>query len=270
MFAISETALFGALLLISKGWKITRLHLPPPGILFCVLYRLYNIILMILIIEKRTIGVALILLLCTLLFFSFYNNGYYFLSLMIMYFFMLPKIFTSITRNTRALETQLLLAIQMRSINELEIRMKIRLFKRFRTSVIIYLASILLANSLRIVISWELEFVNYILNEVLVNLMVLLLVYNFAPYKRLLFSTTIMFDINPFPLFNIDDLFSDREINMMQMQEANNDINEIVVLEYPYDPSTLKEEPSPTNIPLALGVLETQRRDSSSSSGSDG
>jgi cation transport ATPase len=89
LFAISETALFCALLLVAKGWRITRTGLPAS--------------------EIRTIAVALILLLSTLLFFSFYNEGYYFLSLMIMYFFMLPKIFTSITRNTRALQTQLLL-----------------------------------------------------------------------------------------------------------------------------------------------------------------
>ena len=119
IYALSETAFFCALLLISKGfpflplslpssplpislylysfplhlipgWRITRSNLPPS--------------------EIRTISVALVLLLSTLLFFSFYNDGYYFLSLMIMYFFMLPKIFTSITRNTRALHTHMLLA----------------------------------------------------------------------------------------------------------------------------------------------------------------
>jgi hypothetical protein len=78
MFALSETAFFCSLLLIAKGWRITRARLPSS--------------------EIRTISVALILLLSTLLFFSFYNDGYYFLSLMIMYFFMLPKIFTSIAR----------------------------------------------------------------------------------------------------------------------------------------------------------------------------
>lgn len=89
LYAISETTFFCALLLVAKGWRITRSTLPAS--------------------EIRTIAVALVLLLSTLLFFSFYKEEYYFLSLMIMYFFMLPKIFTSITRNTRALQTQLLL-----------------------------------------------------------------------------------------------------------------------------------------------------------------
>lgn len=59
LFAISETAFFCALLLVAKGWKITRVKLPAG--------------------EVRTISIALVLLLSTLLFFSFYNEGYYFL-----------------------------------------------------------------------------------------------------------------------------------------------------------------------------------------------
>ncbi len=86
LFAFSESLLFAVLLLIAKGWNVTRWELPVS--------------------EIRTICVALILLLATLLFFSLYNDSYYFLSLMIMYFFMLPKIFTAISRNLKKLSMQ--------------------------------------------------------------------------------------------------------------------------------------------------------------------
>ena len=69
---------------------------------------------------------------------------------MIMYFFMLPKIFTSITRNTRALETQLILMGSNRSDNNNEIaaiHVKIRLFKTLRTAVVIYLGKKILAGN---------------------------------------------------------------------------------------------------------------------------
>jgi cation transport ATPase len=165
LFAISETAFFCALLLIAKGWRITRTRLPSS--------------------EIRTISVALILLLSTLLFFSFYNDGYYFLSLMIMYFFMLPKIFTSITRNTRALETQLLLITSANVQLETEsIHQKIKLFKTLRTSVVIYLGSILLVNSMRIIMIWYLDWFNYVLNEMVVLLMMCLICFILLPNNR--------------------------------------------------------------------------------------
>ena len=53
---------------------------------------------------------------------------------------MLPKIFTSITRNTRALETELLLLNNQNMQNEVEsVYARLRLFKTLRTSVVIYL-----------------------------------------------------------------------------------------------------------------------------------
>lgn len=51
--------------------------------------------------------VALLLLLSTLLFFSLYNESYYFFSILIMYIFMLPKIFTAVTKNLKRLGLQL-------------------------------------------------------------------------------------------------------------------------------------------------------------------
>eukprot|EP01133_Synstelium_polycarpum_P008703 gene8703-10223_t len=53
-FSLEETAFFGGLLLLSKGWRITRTYLPMA--------------------EIRTIIVILVLLISVLLFFSFYND----------------------------------------------------------------------------------------------------------------------------------------------------------------------------------------------------
>jgi hypothetical protein len=57
--------------------------------------------------EVRSITVALLLLLSTLLFFSLYNESYYFFSILIMYIFMLPKIFSAVTKNLKRLGVQL-------------------------------------------------------------------------------------------------------------------------------------------------------------------
>src|SRR5690554_6591336 len=42
MFAVSETAMFCALLLIAKGWKITRSYLPPTGMNYLFFIFLIN------------------------------------------------------------------------------------------------------------------------------------------------------------------------------------------------------------------------------------
>jgi len=239
LFAISETAFFCSLLLIAKGWRITRSRLPSS--------------------EIRTISVALILLLSTLLFFSFYNDGYYFLSLMIMYFFMLPKIFTSITRNSRALETQLVM-VNRSNLTEQEIdgvHKKIRLYRMLRSSVIMYLGSILVVNSLRIVMVWYLDWFNYLLNEVVVFLMMYIICFILRPSNTALFSTATMFDVgNLYPLFNVDDFFSDTEFGIVpSTQEPPIDPSEYVVIEYPYRRKN-GQKPTPATVPISLGILD--------------
>jgi len=238
LFAVSETAFFCALLLIAKGWRITRVNLPSS--------------------EIRTISVALILLLSTLLFFSFYNDGYYFLSLMIMYFFMLPKIFTSITRNTRTLETQLLLISQANmDVETQSLYHKIRLFKTLRTSVVIYLGSILLVNSMRIIMVWYLDWFNYAMNEVVVLMMMALICFILLPYNRLLFTTAGLLDGSLFPLFGPDDLFADTEALISLHDPGGPDISDIVVVDYPYDMTDhTKSFHHPNSIPLGLVILE--------------
>jgi len=236
LFAVSETAFFCSLLLIAKGWRITRTNLPSS--------------------EIRTISLALVLLLSTLLFFSFYNDGYYFLSLMIMYFFMLPRIFTSITRNARGLEAQLLIFSQANSLNAdlSPIRQKLKLFKSLRTAVVLYLISILLVNAMRIVMIWYLEWFNYILNESVVLLMVCFISYIFLPHNDPLFASASLFDNNnsPFSMYNtVDDIFGEGESTTVNVNDQQLDMSDIIIIEYPYE--TKQEDPF---IQLALGVAE--------------
>lgn len=148
-FAASEAAFFAVLLIVSKGWRITRVHLRSS--------------------ELKTLLLALALLLLTLVFFSFYSDDYYFLALMIMYFFMLPKIFSGITKNLRSLEGQIWMAenVQLPEVSLRAFRLKLHMFQVLRGSVIAYLASILLINSLRIVIIWYWDWVNVLINEVI-------------------------------------------------------------------------------------------------------
>jgi hypothetical protein len=239
-FAVSETSFFCALLLIAKGWRITRMRLPSS--------------------EIRTISVALMLLLSTLLFFSFYNDGYYFLSLMIMYFFMLPKIFTSITRNTRALETQLLFIMQSNTDTETNgIVQKIKLFKTLRSSVVLYLGSILLVNSMRIIMIWYLDWLNYVMNEIVTLLMVSTISYILLPHHRALFSS-LGLEANLLSLFNMDEIFDPESIINYQ-DTYSPDISDIAVVEYPSKNSESKNYLHPNSIPLAMVILEKPKEE---------
>jgi hypothetical protein len=150
-FAASETGFFGVLLVISKGWRITCFELRST--------------------ELKTLLLALGVLFTTLTFFSFsfYSDDYYFLSLMIMYFFMLPKIFSSITKNLRALEAQIWMAnnVQLPDTPLTAFQRKLKMFKILRGSVIAYLASILIVNSMRIIVIWYWDWINAVVNEVI-------------------------------------------------------------------------------------------------------
>eukprot|EP01114_Cavostelium_apophysatum_P015325 TRINITY_DN4147_c0_g1_i2.p1 TRINITY_DN4147_c0_g1~~TRINITY_DN4147_c0_g1_i2.p1 ORF type:complete len:471 (-),score=51.59 TRINITY_DN4147_c0_g1_i2:63-1475(-) len=233
LFAGAETGFFCALLILAKGWRIIHSTIPTT--------------------EIRTIVVALVLLLATLLFFTFYNDGYYFLSLMIMYFFMLPKIFTSITRNTRALEGQLFLLSHANGANrhndEQAIREKIKLFKYLRSSVIIYLACILLVNSMRIVLIWYLEWLNYFLNELVSLIMTLLICFILLPRNAPLFARVTLLDTSVLPFMGIQDIRFDEQQNGLRSEEVGaSDMSDIVVMEYPH-----RKKHSSS---LAIGLLD--------------
>jgi hypothetical protein len=253
LYAISETAFFCALLLVAKGWRITRTGLPPS--------------------EIRTISVALVLLLSTLLFFSFYSEGYYFLSLMIMYFFMLPKIFTSITRNTRALQTQLLVMRYATAEAATEpLIAKMRMFKTLRTAVILYLGSILMVSSMRIIMLWYLLWVNYCVSELIALVMVSVVAFLLRPRENGAFSTRAFLEGNPFPILNMqnldhfDEFFGEHLLDpdMVLMnagmrdgpQADDFDMTTTLVIEYPA-PTVLSSSGKPVHYPrLALATLE--------------
>eukprot|EP00027_Filamoeba_sp_ATCC50430_P006466 CAMPEP_0168546728 /NCGR_PEP_ID=MMETSP0413-20121227/3653_1 /TAXON_ID=136452 /ORGANISM="Filamoeba nolandi, Strain NC-AS-23-1" /LENGTH=417 /DNA_ID=CAMNT_0008576925 /DNA_START=566 /DNA_END=1819 /DNA_ORIENTATION=+ len=234
LFAISETSFFCALLLVAKGWKITRSRLPAS--------------------EVRTISVALILLLSTLLFFSFYNDGYYFLSLMIMYFFMLPKIFTSITRNSRTLETQHMIFAHANMTNQMRaVEDKMKVFRSLRTAVVIYLGCILLVNSLQIVMVWYMAWFAIVLNQVTILCMVSYISYLLLPFRTNLFSISLLLDNSIFPLLNMDDVLSDPEL----FTNDSTDISDVVVFEYPYQRPASKK---PTEAQRVEEALDAHRK----------
>eukprot|EP00026_Physarum_polycephalum_P003808 Phypoly_transcript_03824.p1 GENE.Phypoly_transcript_03824~~Phypoly_transcript_03824.p1 ORF type:complete len:766 (+),score=217.76 Phypoly_transcript_03824:263-2299(+) len=265
IYALSETAFFCSLLLISKGWRITRSNLPPS--------------------EIRTISVALVLLLSTLLFFSFYNDGYYFLSLMIMYFFMLPKIFTSITRNTRALHTHMLLARYANiELNTEPVLAKIKMFKALRTAVILYLGSILIISSMKIIMWWFVVWVTFCVSELVTIVMVVAVCYLTRPRENGVFSPRSYFEGGPFPILNMqqfdhfDELFGD-QIWDPDMVFGNNaaalaaqsshpqiDVANSLVIEYPVPSFPEKESGAPNPVTnyfprLAIATLEKEKKE---------
>lgn len=235
------------MLLIAKGWRIIRPTLPGA--------------------EVRTMFVALILLLATLLFFSFYNDGYYFLSLMIMYFFMLPKIFTSITTNTTILEAQILMTGRAQTDNDAtSLLQKLHLFKTLRTSVVVYLGSILLVSAMRIIMVWYLDWFNFVMNELVVVLTIALVSYILLPHNHLVFSPmTIHPDFN-LGHYNFDDLtpLDYDELNMMS-QEPSIDLTGMIVIEFPHKLSHGVQ--SPSTIPLAIALPEKPKEKRNSKDG---
>eukprot|EP01112_Ceratiomyxa_fruticulosa_P012220 TRINITY_DN3376_c0_g1_i1.p1 TRINITY_DN3376_c0_g1~~TRINITY_DN3376_c0_g1_i1.p1 ORF type:complete len:578 (+),score=69.77 TRINITY_DN3376_c0_g1_i1:571-2304(+) len=252
LFAISETLFFCALLLISKGCRITRPNFPPT--------------------EVRNLVASLVLLLCTLLFFSFYNEGYYFLSLMIMYFFMLPKIFTSITRNTRALQTQLLMSRLIRSDADVDpLVRKMKMFKVLRTAVILYLGSILMVSSMRIVMFWYIFWVYYCAAEVVSLIMVFVVVFLLKPNERGVFSSRSFFESPQFPILNMqfenfDEVFGDQgwdpemvlhsgALNLEPSVSDGISNGSTIVIEYPSRKGSNGAKYSPMP-PLVVGILE--------------
>ncbi|KYR02842.1 hypothetical protein DLAC_00310 [Tieghemostelium lacteum] len=160
-FSFAETSFFASLFVLSRGWKITRPTLS--------------------VAESRTISLILLFLLSVLLFFSFYNDVYYFLSLMILYFFMMPKIFTNITKNIRVLESHLILSRYMNSNSQANYQLKKRVFKFLRSAIVLYLGAILFVNSIRIVMVWWLYYISYCVSEPMSVVMLLFLLFTFRP-----------------------------------------------------------------------------------------
>ena len=237
-FAASEAAFFAVLLFVSKGWRITRIHLRSS--------------------ELKTLLLALCLLLGVLSFFSFYSDDYYFLSLMIMYFFMLPKIFSGITKNLRSLESQIWMAenVHLPEVSLGAFRMKLSMFQILRISTIAYLGAILLINSLRIVIIWYLDWVNVLINEFISFCILATITYILQPGANSVFT-----DLNEVAQLLTLQTLVDRAAAM-----ANPDLpaympwspQATLIIRYPSlnaannDPETMSKEPASHNICIAV------------------
>ena len=185
LFATSECAFFCLLLLVAKGWRITR-------------YQLHTD-------ESRETSYAFIIPLCTLLFFSVYNDGYYFLSMMLLYFFLLPKIFHSIHLNLNGLQTRLIIvedwlyhAEDMDSDEENEARAALMLaiklmfdckysvFHVLKKAILTYLVAIFVCNCVKVLIPWEYDWINTIFSESVDACMILVMAYLIQPlYTRM-------------------------------------------------------------------------------------
>jgi hypothetical protein len=139
-FASSEAIMFSVFMLIAKGWLITRHTMPSR--------------------EIRGTILALIVVMGALLFLSFYSDDYYYMAMLIMYFFMLPKVFSALTRNARLLQSELWILQRFedggreRSAELLTMythtRDKAELFSRLRRAIGAYLVCLVLVNSLRL------------------------------------------------------------------------------------------------------------------------
>eukprot|EP01113_Clastostelium_recurvatum_P032379 TRINITY_DN4155_c0_g1_i2.p1 TRINITY_DN4155_c0_g1~~TRINITY_DN4155_c0_g1_i2.p1 ORF type:complete len:506 (-),score=129.38 TRINITY_DN4155_c0_g1_i2:28-1545(-) len=243
LYAASEAGLFCCLLLVSRGWRITRSALPPT--------------------EVRTMAVAITLLLATLLFFSFYNSTYYFLVQLILYFFMMPKIFTSITRNTRALHAQILLIRPANHATTAPLHAKIRMFKILRTAVILYLGSLLLVSSMKIIMAWFLVWINYCASESASLIMFVLIVCLLRPgpagviSDRAFFATTHFLNMQNTGHF--DEILDSQNWDPERMVRSglldttpDIDIKTILVIEYPASDARRGEG----RIPLAIAIKD--------------
>lgn len=223
-FAVSETSFFILMLLVAKGWKITRTDMSAS--------------------EMRTVIICIVLLLGTLLFFSFYSEGYYFLSLLIMYFFMIPKIFGSLRRNIAALQQQYRI-VNYRLPNDpslLLLQKRMMIFQHLKRSIVVYLLGILVVNGLKIAIVWYRDYVNYIMDASLSIVMNGWIAYLLLPLTPQLFAGTLLLDRSAANLDH-DDLFGESASLLAnshneEPQPEPIDIQSIMVFELPSSPAS--------------------------------
>eukprot|EP01121_Diplochlamys_sp_Union-15-3_P011386 TRINITY_DN3300_c0_g1_i1.p1 TRINITY_DN3300_c0_g1~~TRINITY_DN3300_c0_g1_i1.p1 ORF type:complete len:230 (-),score=36.55 TRINITY_DN3300_c0_g1_i1:48-653(-) len=181
----------------------------------------------------------------TLLFFSFYNEEYYFLSLLTMYFFMLPKIFANITRNTRTLDMQFML---LRGVNinldPTPFLEKIRIFRSLRAVVVFYMAAILIVNSLRIVQWWNLNPFENMGIEVVTFSVVWVVCFLLRPRRYVVYSP------DDFPVIEFPDFDDGYELDEVGLPAY--DLSGTVAVQWP----TENVEERPGTVPLSVCVSE--------------
>jgi hypothetical protein len=163
LFGVSEAALLAVLYVASTGWRVTRLTISRSGF--------------------RTFLGTLFFLVGVQTFASFYSDDYYFLLLMAMYFFILPKVYSGITKNIRSLETQIWMAnnVNLADLPLQAFHRKMRMFRTLRAVVVIYLGTILLVNSLRIVVVWYWDWMNIALHEVIAVTLIIISLHCLRP-----------------------------------------------------------------------------------------
>jgi uncharacterized membrane protein YgcG len=111
---------FGCMLLISKGWMITRGPFTKTE-------------------KQRVFGLLLLLILSDIFFGIF--GGFFLFFLVIMYVIILRLVFSSIVEVTQALTTQLHLVRQIeRETEHTPVFVKLRMFKRFQVAIVVYMS----------------------------------------------------------------------------------------------------------------------------------
>jgi len=251
LFSVAQLALFSCLYLIGNGWRILTSGVPRP--------------------EIRSTALALIILFCSLLFFSFYNPDYYWLSIILLYFFVIPKIFTSVSNNLRLLDTQLSLYHSNQIIpsdNYLsEISLKRTLYVGLRNCLLGYLVAILIVNSLlKILLSWEVQWITQLCNELAVLLLVIFVLWNLRPSCGVVFTT--LRDLRVFTSvldeYNFNQRSREDRMNEMNEMEINYnpwDLEKTVVFIFPQRIRKIVKVGIISRIALSVGYEESYDRD---------
>lgn len=148
LYSSSECFLFAALFLIAKGWRITTDRLG------------HN--------EARAFICTVCFLIACLFFFSVYDSGYNFLPLLILYFFLVPKVFQSLSINSGMLRSYIIFFQNRRALQPPQTQAaitrllaafdtKLKMYTNLRFHITWYLGIVALANFLSVIVSFNYE-----------------------------------------------------------------------------------------------------------------
>lgn len=207
-----EAVFFCVLLLLSKGWGISRQFLPPQ--------------------EFRSVSMPLFLLLFTLIFFSVYNDGYYMIAMMLMYFLMMPKIFASIAENVRLLRVHEwgLRNFGVGPISMESVQTKMQFFIRMRILTVTYVVLILISNCMRVFTSWHLEWVSIVIHELIAIAMLAILGFFIRPQLAYLSLSNgdVLLDLD-----ELDDLPENLHLLPPFKLKSSMDLDAMTVVHWP-------------------------------------
>lgn len=250
VYSVGETLFFALLFMTARGWSLMIPSLPST--------------------DLRSVAISVVLLMAALLFLSYYSQGYFYLSLMIIYFFMLPRIFSSIGRNMRIIHQHLgasrhnpTAADDARILNA-----KYQFYQQFRKLILLYIAAFLAVTSFRFIADPLLDWIVTLVNELVSCLALFSLMYLLFPTRTSRFAYFAGLDSPPLSqtldavLFaaNLNNILEDAGTPML-------DLNEVVIFEMPDErrfQSTKKRNRSEFNasgaamlsLPLVVGILD--------------